>query len=818
MLRASEARDAAAAIHPLNEDEVKERQSRFGRNVLVPERRGFALVWVFRFFLDPMVVLLVTAGITYLVLGDRFDGAVALAALVPIFLVTAVLESRSDRALEELKRLSFPTARVRRGLRDVVIDARDVVPGDIMLVQEGDIFAADGMLVGGSVLIVDESALTGESQPVLKEIGSGEVFAGTALRSGRGEVLVTAIGQSTKYGRIGRLMSELHIAPTPIERVIRRVVTQVGAIVLVLCAIVILVERGHGELWPAAIIAGVSLAMAALPEELPMVYTLYLALGAWRLAKQNALVRRLASVETLGSANVICVDKTGTLTHGKLELSIVWHPRGEMQSLINAAVLATEPHPFDPLDEAIQLYAKGHGIDTGALLREAPLTTYAFDASHRRLTNVWREGDGVRVVSKGAPETILSLCGVDPDERVAIEAKAAEYARDGMRVIAVAQKFAPAPGRNRGRDEGDLAFVGLLVFSDPIREDVPPAIAACRRANIAVIMITGDHAETARAIARRLGIESDAVLTGTDLDRIHDDELVHALGSVRVFARIAPEQKLRIVQALHVRGDIVAMTGDGTNDALALREADIGVAMGKRGTEVARAAADLILLDDDFTTIVDAVAGGRRIFRNLRRAFRYLNAFHLPLLVAAVAIPFFGVPLLLLPIHLVWLELIVHPTSALVYENDPAGADDLMTQPPRGRAHGLMRRKDWMRPLALGLALSIGCLIVYLTELHQGLPVEVARATGLATMLLGQMLLVLAERSSSVPVWRQSLTDNPRLLPILGATVVMILVMFYLPPVAHAFRVSPPTWDHFVSSLGIAALCTLWLEPFKRTR
>ncbi|HET9029780.1 MAG TPA: cation-transporting P-type ATPase [Candidatus Aquilonibacter sp.] len=818
MLNEAERTGAVLDAHPLTDQEVVERQARYGPNILVPERRSSFALWIVRFFFDPMVLLLITAGATYLALGDRLDAGVAFGALLPIFLVTAVLEGRSDRALEELKRLARPTATVRRGSHDVLIDARELVPGDIMLVKEGDVFAADGMLIGGDLLIVDESALTGESQPVVKEIGTGSVFAGTSLRSGRGEILVTAIGQSTKYGRIGKLMSELHVTATPIERVIRRLVTQLGIVVILLCIVVIAVERAHGSAWPIAIIAGVSLAMAAFPEELPTVYTLYLALGAWRLAKQKALVRRLASVETLGSTNVICVDKTGTLTYGKLRLGALWHVRDDDAALLGTAVRATEPRPFDPLDEATQKYAGEQSVDIAFLERERPVVTFPFDAAHRRVTKVWKTASGTLVVTKGATEVVLDLCDCDDDVRRRVQAKHEEYAREGMRVLAVAEKrIDDVRAKSRSDLESHLEIVGLLAFSDPIREDVPPAIAACQRANIGVMMITGDHPSTALAIARSLGLSTAGALTGSDLERAHDDELVRALGTVRVFARIAPEQKLRIVQALHARGDIVAMTGDGTNDALALREADIGIAMGQRGTDVARAAADLILLDDNFTTIVDAVAGGRRIFRNLRRAFRYLNAFHLPLIVAAVLIPLLNVPLLLLPIHLVWLELIVHPTSALVYENDPGGEEDLMTQPPRGRTAGLMRLADWVRPLLLGFTLFLGCFGVYFIELRQGVPVEVARATGLLTMLFGQMLLVLVERSAKTPVWRLSLTNNPRLLPIPGGTIVMILVMFYVPALARAFRVAPPSIDHLLLALGIAALCTLWYEPFKRS-
>ncbi|MDE2483282.1 MAG: cation-transporting P-type ATPase [bacterium] len=800
---------------PLSDEEAARRLARYGPNILVPERRTLGVVWLLRFFTDPMVALLIVAGGTYVALGDRFDAAVAFVALLPIFLITAVLERRSERALEALKRVALPTARVRRGLHDRIVDAREIVPGDVMLVQEGDVFVADGVLVSGDALIVDESALTGESHPVVKEPGKDDVSAGTALRSGRGEVLVSATGAATRYGRIGTLMAQMHPAPTPIERVIRRIVYQIGAGVLVLCLGVVALERSHAHAWPAALIAGVSLAMAAFPEELPTVYTLYLALGAWRLARERALVRRLASVETLGSANVICVDKTGTLTYGRLEVAEIFAMPGASEAeVLDAAVRACERDPFDPLDQAIVRYARAHGGPVEELARVRPRRSYAFDAMHRRATKVWPDGDGVRIVSKGAPEAILSLSAADDAARERFAREVARCANDGMRVIGIARAVRAEGDGTRANDEARLDLCGFIALSDPVREDVPAAIAACERARIVVIMITGDHPATAEATARALGLRSSQSITGEALDAMSDTDLARALATARIFARIAPEQKLRIVKALHVRGDVVAMTGDGTNDALALREADIGVAMGERGTEVARAAADLVLLDDDFATIVGAIAGGRRIFRNLRRAFRYLNAFHLPLIVAAVATPALGVPLFLLPVHMVCLELIVHPTSALVYENDDGG-EDVMAQAPRGNAAGLLRRGDWLRPMLLGTTLALASLAIYLWALRAGDGEALARGIGLATLLVGEMAIVVAERSSSAPCWRRSLTDNPRLIPILAATLALVLAILYVPILADAFRVAPPSLAQFAAAAALGLASTLWFEPFK---
>lgn len=435
----------------LSEQEARERLKEFGANDLAPETHHSGLLWVVRFFLDPMVLLLLIADGTYVFLGDRFDAAVALAALVPIFLVTSVLERRSERALAELRRLASPTARVIRGGKEQVIEARLVVPGDVVLVREGDVFVADGVLTSGGSIVVDESMLTGESQPITKEPTLGEVFAGTALRSGRGSMLVTATGSRTQYGRIGKLLSHMHVTATPIERTIHRLVWQTGTGVLVLCAVVVFIEHGHGSLWPAAIIAGVSLAMAAIPEELPMVYTLYLALGAWRLAKRHALVRRLVSVETLGAANVICVDKTGTLTYGALEVSKTWHLENVSSSeLLVTAARACDPNPFDPLDIAVLRFGRSGTVDLQQPHQEL-LVRYPFDPQHRRVTHVWADPSGYYVATKGAVENVLDLCNVKPEERERVLQAHREFARDGMRVIAVAAAIRNAPGKAASR-------------------------------------------------------------------------------------------------------------------------------------------------------------------------------------------------------------------------------------------------------------------------------------------------------------------------------------------------------------------------------
>ena len=767
-----------------------------GPNEIAPQpRAASALSWLIRLIADPMVLLLAVAGGTYLVLGDRFDAAVTLGALAPIFFVGAVLEYRSDRALERLRELAAPTARVMRDGVEVAVPATAVVPGDLVVLREGDVIPADGRVRASVRLAVDESALTGESLPTEKTIGAS-ALAGTTVRSGRGTILVDRTGLSTEYGKIAARLAQLRNPQTPIERAIHRIVLQVGGAVLVACAGVIVLSHAHGDPWASAVIAGVSLAMAAIPEEFPMVYTLYLALGAWRLARDRALVRKLGSVEALGAVTVICVDKTGTITYGTLDLRDRVPARGvSARTLDDAIAWSCDPDSGDPLDAAMAraLSPNREGLTI--------VSSIPFDPDRRYSGNVVRTPNGDVTAIKGASDAIFARCGDVPHE---LNARAEELAFDGARVLALAL---------------DDRVVGIIAFADPIRADARDALVSCREAGVRAMMITGDRAETARSIAAQIGLTNDPnrVIEGEALDAMGDLELCDRIGDYDVVARARPEHKLPIVQALHARDAIVAMTGDGTNDALALRAADIGIALGKRGTAVAREAADLVLLDDDFSTIVRAISDGRRIFHNMRHAFAYLTSFHAPLLVSSILMPLLDVPLLLLPVHFVWLELIVHPTSALVFENDPPERD-VMTSGPRNARSSLIEPRDWARTLVLGLTLSGAVVATYLMLLRAALPIDQARAAAMIAMLVGQMALVLAERAERRPLWTVPLAGNRSIGPILAGTGIMLAAAIYLPPVAALLHFAPPPPLVVGYAAAAGALAVLWLQPLLALR
>ncbi len=819
-----------AELLGLSGTEVQARQKTYGPNRLVPEQRRSPWRRWLRPLTDPMALLLLVAAPTYLAIGDVTDAVVTFAALVPIAAVSWVLEARAERTLERLRQMTAPTVPVWRDRAWSDVSSDELVPGDLISVREGNIVPADGVMREGSQLLMDEAALTGESLPLAKSCdpadGQAAVLAGTTVLSGRAYVEVTSTGASTRYGKIGALVASVEQSASPLQTMVRRLVLQLGLVAAVFCAATLVVQLARGESWATAIIAAVSLAIAAIPEEFPMVYTLYLALGAWRLAKDNVMIRRLPGVETLGSTTVICSDKTGTMTLGKLEVgalatvrgTVIDHDGAEAVDLLEAAVLASEPDPFDPLEVAIVARAVASGVDVNRLHHGGELVNdYPFDPAGKYLAHVWRAGGQWVIAAKGSLEGMLAVTGADAATVEQAERANAGFAVTGMRVIAVAHGLLDRPSGDRAVDERALRFTGLIAFRDPLRPGVAEALSECRAAGIRVIMITGDHPVTAHAVAEGLDLPhrfdgEDVIVTGDDLDAADDAEFAALVQRSNVFARTRPEQKHRLVNALRSAGAVVAMTGDGINDAPALREADIGIAMGQRGTEVAREAATMVLVDDNFATIVTAVRDGRRIFENLRRAFGYLVAFHPPLLLAALVIPMIGRPLLLLPVHLVLLELIVHPVVSLVFENDPA-PDDVMRRPPLPRGEGLVSR-NLLRPLVLGMTLAAAVITVYLVQIARHVPVDLARSWAFTTMLIGQGFLVLVARSPDRPVWSSAVRTNKSLRPALVVLAALTVAIVYVPPLAELLKLATLSLAAWPVIVAIAAVSTLWSELF----
>ena len=765
---------------------------------------------------EPMFLLLIAAGGIYLLLGNIEDALMLLFFVLLVIALTVTQEHKSERVLEALRDLSSPRALVLRDGKQQRIAGREVVPGDLLLLTEGDRVAADAVLLSCNDLLADESLLTGESVAVRKQAGSqgmaarqpgGDdqpfVYAGTVLVQGSGIGLVTATGKSSAIGQIGKALEGARRGESPLRiqtgRLVRRLAVLAGALCLIL-ALAYGLSRGH---WLDALLAGITLAMASLPEEFPVILSVFMALGAWRISRYNVLTRRLDAIETLGAATVLCTDKTGTLTENRMvirklysggqmldidsllqvdshtDLPEPWH------ELVEFGILASERAPFDPMERALHELGKRTLSGSEHLHEEWQLVhEYSLSPELLAMSHVWQGEEQAQhmVAAKGAPEAIIDLCHLPATQADAIAQVAGEMAGQGLRVLGVARaKLKPGeePECQWPAQQHDIefSFVGLLGLQDPLRADVPEAIAQCRTAGIRVAMITGDHARTAQAIAGELGLPGTQVLTGSELDQLSDEALRSRLRDVQVFARIVPQQKLRLVEAFKANGEIVAMTGDGVNDAPALKAAHIGVAMGKRGTDVAREAAGLVLLGDDFASLVAAIRLGRRIYDNLRKAMSYALAVHIPIVGMALLPVLLGEPLLLLPAHIMFLQLIIDPACSIFFEAE-AEEKNLMQRPPRPAKEPLFSGKLMISCLLQGLAAFAVAAVIYAWALSQSLDENTVRALVFAAMVAGNIALVFSNRSLDAS-WQGAWSrQNPALWWIVlggGAGLALVL-------------------------------------------
>ena len=813
---------APTALVGLTSAEARARLARFGPNRLIARDRAAWLRELVSLFLDPMAVMLLFAGGLYFALGETRDGVVMLVALVPVIGVDVFLEARSRAALKQLARSIAPRARVMRDGRETNVDTADLVPGDLLALGEGEFIHADGVVRSAANLAIDESSLTGESEPQLKRAtpaGESEpapadarFYAGSTILAGHGFGEIVSTGRDTRFGEIARLVAQADTGQTPLQQRVGRLVKRLAVIAAVVAVAVVALGLVRHLSWGQALLGGISVAMSAAPEEFPLVFTLFLSVGAWRLGKHGVLVKRLASVETLGSTTVICTDKTGTLTKGTFVLDQVL-PFGEAseRDVLEAAVLASEVPPSDPMEKAIRQYAGAHQVDAGQVVGHWTLVRdHDFDPIGKHMSHVWAPADHpgqIHVVAKGALEGILEHSTHSAGERATIQAAHTRLAASGIRVLAVAGRPSAQPsGATRADDERGLSVLGLLGFRDPMRPEVPGAVRECHAAGVRIKVVTGDHALTARAVAESAGIihGEAAICSGEELAAAADDQRRRMILDADILSRITPAQKHMVVETLRAAGEIVAMTGDGINDAPALRRADIGVSMGQRGTDVARAAADLVLLDDNFASIVAAVREGRKIFLDIQRAFLYLIAFHVPIVGLALLPAILGMPLLLLPLHLVWLELIVHPVSALLFQGDPPPRD-LMTRPPRDPRAPMLSRRSVLRSTVSGALLTIAVLLVY--RAHLGAGTNDARGLALATLILGYQLLVLIERAGTVRSLADLLPRSVRFWLIWTAASASLPILMYVPAAAELISVRPLSlsgWGIAFAAAGVA--------------
>ncbi len=836
------------SLHGLSQAEAANRLARNGYNELPSSKQRSLLAIAWEVAREPMFLLLVACGMLYLILGDVEEALMLLGFVFVVMGITLYQERKTERALEALRDLSSPRARVVRDGIEMRIAGREVVCGDLLLIAEGDRVPADARLLSCVNLSVDESLLTGESVPVRKAAAEGAasigrpggddqpfIYSSTLVVQGRGVAEVLATGAHTEIGKIGKALQTVESEQTLLQTNTARLVRNLAVVGLSLCVVVVVVYGLTRADWLQGFLAGITLAMATLPEEFPVVLTIFLALGAWRISQKQVLTRRVPAVETLGSATVLCTDKTGTLTLNRMSVSRIFangeyrdtsgaatDPLPEMfHELVEFSILASQKDPFDPMEKAIKalgdqdLAQTEHIHQDWTLIHEYPLSKQLLALSH-----VWQSPSGNEYViaAKGAPEAIADLCHL-PDARLReVTEHVRTMAHDGLRVLGVARAQFRKTSLPDEQHVFEFTFLGLIGLSDPIRPTVPAAIRECYTAGIRVIMITGDYPGTAQNIAKQIGLTPiDHVLTGPEMDRMTEEELRLRIRDVNIFARVVPEQKLKLVNALKANGEIVAMTGDGVNDAPALKAAHIGIAMGGRGTDVARESSALVLLDDDFSSIVQAVRLGRRIFDNIKKAIAYIFAIHVPIAGLSLIPVLCKWPLILLPVHIVFLELIIDPACSTVFEAEPE-EEGVMKRPPRNPKEPLFGRRTVGLSLLQGVSVLLIALAVFAISRSTGHDEIEARAMTFTTLIFANLGLILTNRSWSRTIPKMLRTPNRALWWVLSGATLFLGLALYAPFLQSLFRFAHLSGADIATCLALGAVSILWFEVLKLIR
>ncbi len=849
----------APSLHGLADAEFAALLSKHGYNELPASKSKSIWMTAWGVVREPMFLLLLACGTLYLLLGDIQEALMLLGFVFVVLGITLYQERKTERALEALRDLSSPRALVIRNGQRKRIAGRDVVPTDILILAEGDRVPADSVVLSSSNLTADESLLTGESAPVRKVAWDGNqamsrpggddlpfVYSGTLIVQGQGLAQVRKTGMHTEMGLIGKALQGVELEGTKLQKEVGRLVRRVAILGIFLCLLVVVLYGTTQGNWLQGLLAGITLAMAMLPEEFPVVLSIFMALGAWRLSKIHVLARHVPVIETLGSATVLCVDKTGTLTANRMSIrtlvvagsthEIVEMPRDnakapkentlddtpalpeEFHEIVEFGILASQRDPFDPMEKAFHDLGNAYLAKTEHLHLDWTLERgYALSTQLLAMSHVWKSPTGSDYVlaTKGSPEAIADLCHL-PDQRIReIGDQVAAMAKQGLRVLGVAKGLFGKQALPGDQHDFNFEFLGLVGLADPIRPTVLKAVAECYTAGIRVVMITGDHPKTAMSIASQAGIHPvDEFMTGTELESLDEAELQKRVRSINVFARMIPEQKLRLVKALKSNGEIVAMTGDGVNDAPALKAAHIGIAMGGRGTDVAREAASLVLLDDDFASIVHSVRMGRRIYDHLQKAMTYIVAVHVPIAGMSIVPILLGGPIALMPVHILFLELVIDPACSVVFEAEPED-EEVMRRPPREPSSPMFG----IRLLGLGLLQGASALLIvmsiYLAALWGWLDVADATALSFTTLVVANIGLIFANRSWTRSILSTLKTPNVALWCVIAGAVLFLGLALYVPFLQRLFHFSTLHWDDLALCVAGGSLSVLWFEGLK---
>lgn len=825
-------------IKGLTSEQAEKLQKEFGKNELTPKKKQNFLIKTLHIISEPMFLLLIGAAIIYFILGEPRDGAIMLIFVIGVISIDIMQEWKTDKTLNALKDLSAPHITVIRDSREQVIESRNLVPGDLMIISEGVKIPADGEILKCSDLCVDESSLTGEAEGVWKTTVDDAkpasdywrrdyCYAGTLVTQGSALICVAKTGASTEYGKIGANAASAPQKSTPLQRQTGSLVKICSIIAFVLFVMVVVImyfnltDHAFRARIIESILSGITLAMAMIPEEFPVILTVFLSMGAFRLAKRNSLVRKLPSVETLGAVSVLCVDKTGTITMNKMTVKDIWALNGNADCLIETMGLGCETNAYDPMEKAMLDYCEEHGISKGHIFGGKLISEYPFTNELKMMGHVWKHDGEIIIAAKGSPERIFSICNLSDKERILCKEKAESMSKQGLRVIAIGM-MKPESKSDIPKDITDcrLKLCGLIGLADPPRKSVKGDIEKCTKAGIRVVMITGDNGITASSIARQIGMPNcDKIITGDELNNMSDEKLRERVKDVSIFSRVIPEHKMRIVKAFKDNGEIVAMTGDGVNDAPALKYADIGIAMGKRGSEVSREAADLILMDDNFSTIVDTIRNGRRIYDNIRKAIGYVFVIHIPIAFTALLAPLMKInpaSFPLLPLHVVLLELIIDPTCSIVLERQPAERD-IMERKPRNPSENILTANLLIKSVLQGFtmfAASFGTYFVFLKNSPDNAPL--ARTMGLAIIILANLILVQVNSSNYDYIFQsiKRLAKDNFMWAISFGTLAGLLIIIYT-PLGSFLKLSPLSVSQFFIALAIAVASVMWYEFVK---
>lgn len=794
----------------------------FGPNSVETEASRSRLSVALTVLREPMLLLLLAAGLLSFLLADLTDAILLMFTVVIVLGISIYQQQRTNKALAALKELTAPLAHVIRDDLEMRISSREVVPGDLLILSEGDRVVADAELVTASSLEFDESLLTGESIPITKS--SGEIaFTGSLAVRGHGQARVIATGNETELGKIGKSIESIPYTRTHLQQSIDSIVKAIGGLaILTVIAIVIIYGMTRGN-WLEGGIAAIAAAMALIPEEFPVILTLFMALGAWRMARVRVIARQAPAIEALGSVTVLCVDKTGTLTRNEMtvsEVQIDHHVITAAQAidskdgyrLLRIAALAAPKTPFDPMDKAFRAL-----VDVEETMKGL-ISVAEFPVIKERLAyiHIWQEGASLLVAAKGAPEHIARLCGIEGETVKELNQRVTSAGEKGLRVIAVATAIGEI-GKVEGIEGLDFQFLGLAFLKDPIREGVPESVRECVTAGIRTIMITGDHPTTARSIAQEIGLHSpNNVLTGSEISLLSDEELSEHVRRCQVFARVTPSDKLRLIRALQAHGEVVAMTGDGINDAPALRAADIGVAMGGRGTDVAREAAHLIITDDDFTSIVAGIRRGRAIYANIQKAMTYVIAIHVPIFgMALVPVLVADWPLILVPALIAFHEVIIDPASSIAFELESPDPK-IMSQPPRKPRSGIFDPREIFLALLQGISIFLLVFLIFLANIASDVAEEKVRALTFTSLVISNVILILINRSRTLTLWETLVKRRNSAIPwLIAGAVALLLLLLNLPFLREAFNLQSLQWNEYLLLTALSYLSVSWLDLHK---